>query len=493
MKSLLVYSWSMASISLLALGACGGLSPSSEIPFAAGKSRSTPIKHIVLIVQENRSFDNLFATFPGADGAKRGKEKTKNGDKWVTLAAKPLITKSDGQYYDLQHCHASFETDFDAGQMDGFNLEGKGVCPNAPPAKLLPYQYVNPSQIAPYWDIARSWVLADNMFQTQASGSFTAHQDLIRGDTCIQSCVSPSSDTLSLIDNPTYWPWGCDAGKNVKTHTINIYGQESSGATGPYPCSNHFPTYKNGGYKTLADRMDAAGVSWKYYTPCFSGSDQPSCSPSSDCGDGVNTCDADLLDAFDVIYPVRDGAEWGKNVTWPETNIFSDLTGKAFPSVSWVIPEDDESDHPGEKNDLGPEWVASVVNAIGKSSYWKSSVIIVIWDDWGGFYDHVPPPFQDQLGGLGFRVPMLLISPYAIAGTNGGLVAHTQYEYGSILKYIEQNWNLPSLGTTDARSTSIGNVLNYKQPPRAFTAIPSSMDARYFIRKPHLPQHGDPQ
>ena len=108
-------------------------------------------------------------------------------------------------------------------------------------------------------------------------------------------------------------------------------------------------------------------------------------------------------------------------------------------------PEDDADDHPDEKVDDGPAWVASVVNAIGKSAYWKSSVVVVIWDDWGGFYDNaVPQQFDDAQGGLGFRVPMMVISPYAIAGGGkGGSIAHTQYEFGSILKYIEQNWNLP--------------------------------------------------
>ena len=110
----------------------------------------------------------------------------------------------------------------------------------------------------------------------------------------------------------------------------------------------------------------------------------------------------------------------------------------------------------------GPAWVASVVNAIGQSSYWNSTAIIVVWDDWGGFYDHVPPPFFDNAGGLGFRVPMLVISPYVPAGT----IAHTQYEFGSILKFAEQTFGLGSMGTTDVRATSIGNIFNFKQKAR---------------------------
>jgi phospholipase C len=499
MKRLALYLWTAAAATCLALGACsGGSSPlPGEMLFAHHRgSGNSPISHVVIIVQENRSFDNLFALFPGANGATRGKarEKVKGKyvDKWIKLKAHTLTLGTD-----LQHCHAAFENDYDGGAMDGFYSEGKGACTASTPkpSKALTYQYVQKSDIEPYWDIAEQWVLADAMFQTQGSGSFTAHQDLIRGGTCVQSCPSPSASTESLVDNPTYWPWGCDANlKNVKTAEINIYGMVKPQG-GPPPCSNLFPNYGSGGYDTLRDLLDAAKVSWKYYTPCFSASKQPGCNPSSDCDGGKSSCDADLLNAFDVIYPVWSGSEWGTNVSWPETNILSDISSKQLPAVSWVIPSDANSDHPDEKTDTGPEWVASVVNAIGESSYWNSSAIIVIWDDWGGFYDNAAPPFQDQFGGLGFRVPMMVLSPYAIAGTGskGGYVAHTQYEFASILKFIEGNWSLGSLGTTDTRATSIGNVFNYSQSPRGFTAIPSSKDAQYFIEQPHTIQHGDPE
>jgi phospholipase C len=489
-----------ACVAAASLTACssGGTSslPMGQSARRQSGASSSPIQHIVLIVQENRSFDNLFAKFPGANGATRGMAKEPKGsgyvDKWVSLKSHSLIMPSD-----LQHCHAAFENDYDTGKMDGFYLEGKGACTKSTPkpSKKLTYQYVKESEIQPYWDIANQWILADEMFQTQGSGSFTAHQDLVRGGTCISGCGSPSASTESLIDNPTYWPWGCD-NANAVTYTINIYGAVKE--NGPHPCSNDFPIYGSGGYLTLRDLLDNASVSWKYYTPCFNSSDQPGCSPSSDCENGHGSCDADLLNAFDVIYPVRYGSEWGTNVSWPETNIFIDISNGALPAVSWVIPADENSDHPDETVDNGPEWVASIVNAIGASQYWDSSAVIVIWDDWGGFYDHAVPyqyGYGDINGGLGFRVPMLVISPYAIAGSGsqGGYIANTQYEFGSILNYLEQNWSLGSLGTTDARATSIGNVFNYSQTPRAFTAIPSSRDSRYFVNQPHTLQHGDPE
>jgi phospholipase C len=124
--------------------------------------------------------------------------------------------------------------------------------------------------------------------------------------------------------------------------------------------------------------------------------------------------------------------------------------------------------------------VASVVNAVGESAYWKSTAIVVLWDDWGGFYDHVPPPqpFNWQ-GGPGFRVPMLIVAPYVKAH-----VEHTPYEFGSVLHFVENNWNLGTLGRNDADSTSIGTAFDFTMKPRAFQKIPSKYPVDYFLRQP---------
>ena len=492
-----VYRYALTNCVVLGvLAGCGGASMS--LPQGIGdvkhrSSASSPIQHVVLIVQENRTFDNLFAKFPGANGATRGKKEIKQGskyvDKWVTLEPQKLVFD-----HDLAHCRSAYLTDYDDGNMDGFNIPALNACGSGKPAGELPYHFVQKSDIEPYWDIAKQWVLADAMFQTQGSGSFTAHQDLIRGGTCVRACPSPSSQTLTLVDNPTFWPWGCDAGQSVWTYTLDIYGNRKG--YGPYPCSNKFPNYN--GYHTLGTLLDGAALTWRYYTPCFSATAQPGCSPSSDCipASRHENCNGALLNAFDAIYPVRYGSEWGTNVSWPETNIFTDISNGTLPAVSWVIPEDGNSDHPNQPCgcDNGPSWVASVVNAVGKSKYWKSSVVIVVWDDWGGFYDNAVPPFLDQFGGLGFRVPMLVASPYAKKGKkNGGYISHTQYEFGSILAYIEQNWNLGSLGTSDSRATSIGDIFNYSQSPRPFKAIPSKLSAKYFLKQPPIVQRGDPE
>ena len=248
----------------LALSACGG--SSSSLPGSAstrnnGPSRrpsSTPIKHIVVLIQENRTFNNLFAQFPGATGTTTGLERIKKGRKWkqkkIALAQVPLEDKKN-----LNHLYVSYLTAYDKGKMDGFNriiFQSTGKPENA-----LPYQYVRQSDVQPYWDMATQYGLANAMFSTQGSGSFTAHQDLIRGGTEIGGDVS-------MIDDPTSnSAWGCDSPAGAKTSLITT-SLKYEKAAGPFPCTDKFP-YSSYNYTTLADLFDAAGITWKYYVPKF--------------------------------------------------------------------------------------------------------------------------------------------------------------------------------------------------------------------------------
>jgi len=435
-------------------GTTGGATPPQLVDRARHGS-SGLIQHVVLMVQENRSFNNFFAKFPGADGTTRGKI----GKNTIRLKEVSLIWPCD-----FGHSRNGFIRDYDNGKMDGFNLEGGGAGSQcAGPAGRRPYQYVNPTQIGPYWDIAEQYVLAEHMFQTQGSGSFTAHQDLIRGGTTYDASLDDA-----LVDFPTAMPWGCDAPAKTKTSYLlwtgsSIHGEHNKG---PFPCTNQFPGSASY-YETLADELDTASVKWKYYTPSLG-------------------AQGSLWNAFDMIAKVRYGPEWGTNVVWPETTIFSDIKNSQLPAVSWVIPDGKNSDHPGSAStDTGPAWVASVVNAIGESPYWDSTAIVVVWDDWGGFYDALPPPkppYPDHWGGPGFRVPCLIVSAYAREATKSkpGYISHTNYEFGSILKFIEDNWGLGRLGTTDTRATSIVDSFDFTQPPRKFQQIPSSRSIQYF-------------
>ncbi len=439
----------IASLALCACGANPSLGGASAIPSIATTQTNAKrhtgsigqIQHVVIMVQENHSFDNLFATFPNADGATSGKMST---GQTIHLRETKLYSPKQ-----LDNSHQAFEIDYDSGNMDGWNLVyvSSRSCPKCA------YEYVNPKQIAPYWTLASTYGLADHMFPTETSGSFTGHQDLIRGDSAVTS-------SESLFDFPSHGPWGCDApaGTTVPLLTAqNKYIQ-----SGPFPCSNQFPS--SGSYNTLRDLLDAKSVSWKYYTPPLNGG-------------GLA---GDYWDAFDVIYPVRNGPEWTTNISSPEKNIFKDIKGGRLASVSWVIPDGANSDHSGlAPRDTGPSWVAQVVNAIGKSKYWNSTAIIIVWDDWGGWYDHVAPPQLDYAG-LGFRVPMIVVSPYAIPDN----VSHTQYEFGSIVKFVEQVWNLGSLGTTDGRANSMTDMFNFSQSPLPFKVIPAKYSRSFFEHQP---------
>ncbi len=435
----------------------GGVTPALVDAHRHHRS-SGVISHVVIVIQENRSFNNLFATFPGADGTAHGML----GKKRIRLKKVDLIWPCD-----FGHSRNGYLEDYDGGKMDGFHLEGGGngsQCVGK--AGRRPYQYVNPAQIEPYWDMAGQYVLADQMFQTQGSGSFTAHQDLIRGGTTFDSALDEA-----LVDFPTNTPWGCDAyPPNTKTSYLlwagsGIHGEHNKG---PFPCTDKFPG-SGSYYQTLAAELDAAQITWKYYTP-----------PLKSTGS--------LWNAFDMIASVRYSSEWGTKVVWPETKIFTDIQNGTLPSVSWLIPDGANSDHPGSAaKDTGPSWVASVVDAIGQSPLWQSTAVVVVWDDWGGFYDAVPPPpigsqQFDHWGGLGFRVPCIIVSAYAreAVPSKPGYISHTQYEFGSILKFIEDNWGLPRLGTTDTRANSIVDSFDFTQPPRKFKKIPSKYPMEHF-------------
>lgn len=414
-------------------GGGGGSSASGPLPPPPPAKKGKYFTHIVILIQENRTFDNLFATYPGADGTTRG--KTHNGG---TLELKESSLASS---VSPNNAYQYWKTDYNGGKMNGFDIVPIGKTPGT-----YVYQYVNPSQIRPYWDLAKQYVLADHTFQTQGSGSFTAHQDLIRGGTELSS-------SKSLIDFPSSAPWGCDAPNGTRTSLITEENQYET-LQGPFPCLT---------YRTLRDLLDAAGVSWRYYTPALGGF-------------GGN-----LWNAFDAIDAVRHGPQWTSNVISPETDVFTDISRNTLPGIAWVIPDLRNSDHPGTPFHSGPSWVASVVNAIGKSPAWDKTAIVVIWDDWGGWYDHVAPPGKRKFGGLGFRIPLLAVAPYAKAG----YIAHDDYQTGSIVRFVEDNWELGRLGTTDEDAPSfVKDFFDFSQKPRKFVPIQTPYSKSYLLKQP---------
>jgi phospholipase C len=436
----------LVAFALLATAtACGGgppgLAARSTLPPAGGldldRSAGAYVKHVVIVVQENRSFDNVFAGFPGANAQTYG--YMHDGRK-VALGSIPFEER------DMDHYFSTGVMDYDNGKMDRFDLNGTTA---GQTIGQFAYSYLEPAEVAPYWALAKQYVLADHMFPPMFGPSYTAHLTLIAG-------TADLTPDLSEADVPTGSPWGCDAPAGTQTSTVDTQRVVTGG--GPFPCFTQF--------RTMADTLDAARVSWKYYAPAI-GKDP-----------------GDIWSSFDSIRRVRYGKEWRANVVSPSTSILVDAAAGRLPSVAWVVPDYLWSDHPDAGTPYGPSWVAAVVNAIGASPDWKSTAIVVVWDDWGGWYDNVPPP-QLDFRGLGIRVGCLIVSPYVKPH-----VAHTVYEFGSILKFVEQTFGLPALGTTangytDARSTSILDSFDFTMKPRPFAPIPATYPPSFFLR--HAP------
>jgi phospholipase C len=435
-----------AAAALLAAAGCGGagtphgdaLPPAAAVSQPLSVPASSYIKHVVIIVQENRSFENIFAGWPGADAPMTGKATTPTGVK--TLRLKPIgFVKGS-----LGHLWSDGIHNWDNGKMDGFE---NNHLPHGLPAGTYAYQYLSHDLIRPYRAMASQYVLADRMFPSMFGASFTAHLTLI-------SSMTNETPSKAIVDVPTGTPWGCDAPVGTETSTVDMQ-RVVVPRTGGFPCFTQFGT--------MADTLDEKGVSWKYYAP--------------------NILKYAAWSAFDAIKSVRYGPDWSKVAT-PEWQVLLDAKNGALPAVSWVTPDAQDSDHPGDGSDTGPSWVGTVVNAIGNSSYWDSTAIFVVWDDWGGWYDNVPPP-QLDFKGLGIRVPCIVISPYA----KKGYVDHTQYEFGSMLHFTEQVFGLRALGPasagyTDQRANTMLNAFDFTQKPRPFVHIPTPYPKSFFMNHP---------
>jgi phospholipase C len=434
------------------IAACSGpmtraVPPSSEEPMSARTTSSSLgkyIRHIVVIVQENRSFENLFAGWPGADAPTYGYSHTGRRIALHEMTYADDCTFVRGQIYcDIGHLWQQAVQSWDEGKMDRFDLNGFGSLGKGLRVRSYPYAYLDHAEIAPYRAMASQYVLADRMFPTEFGTSFTAHQDLIAGTTRINA-------THSLVNIPQVPPWGCDAFPGTKAPLVNTQRKLSN--NGPFPCFDQYPT--------MADTLDTANVSWKYYAP------------------SVNNSAGSIWSAFSAIKNVYYGRDWKRNVISPETKVFGDASRGTLPSVAWVIPDYLWSDHPSVTSNWGPSWVGDVVNEIGESKDWNSTAIVILWDDWGGWYDNAPPPQLDYVG-LGIRVPCIIVSPYA----KKGYVSHTRYEFGSILQFIEDAYNLPRLGSTDVRANSLLDSFDFTQKPRAFLPIETQHPSSFFLKK----------
>ncbi|MBV8497792.1 MAG: hypothetical protein JO003_00855 [Candidatus Eremiobacteraeota bacterium] len=414
----------------------GGLPWSEPLAFLSlgNASRNHKIQHVVVMIQENRSVDNLFQGFPGADTVPYG-----FNEKGQKIALRQVGLEAR---WDFEHSSSSFLAACDGRgrfpgtdcRMDGFAREAIRCAPKCPGANPA-YSFVPHYETRPYFFIGKHYVFADKFFPSNFdSSSFVSHQYII------------AARAGSTVNFPI-GPWGCKGGGHIPTVTRQR-------TIGPYvsDCLNS---------KTLGDELDDAGISWRYYTS------------NVKAGGG-------LWSAYQAIKHIYEGPDWHKDIATPQTKFFYDVAAGDLPAVSWVTPTCVNSDHSGCGGKTGPDWVGSLVNAIGESKYWDSTVIFVFWDDYGGWYDHVPPAMVDY-DGLGIRVPMLVISAYA----RRGYVSHVHYEHGSILKFIEDRWGLARLSASDTRANPISpKCFDYRKAPRPFTKVPLAHEPGYFLAQP---------
>jgi phospholipase C len=407
----------------------GGVEGQSKGEGRHGRT-TTPITHVVYIVQENRSFNNLFEGFPNALTASYGYDSK---GKKIELRARPLGTEWDVGHASLAYfaaCDGQGKLKGTDCKMDGWLAEGANI--GAP--KNPEYSYVKHGEIVPYWTMAQQYALADRMFASNLDGSFIAHQYVVAA-------------FASRAVNYPYSSWGCEGGKSDTIETLT--DQRTSGP--PVLACFENPT--------IASEADAAKLSWRFYTSVLDSS-------------------GGLWSAYQADSAIYNGPDWNADVITPQSQFLTDVGNGKLATITWITPTWAASDHPGMDATKGPAWVASVVDAVGESKFWKSTAIFIQWDDWGGMFDPVQPVFEDY-DGLGFRVPLIVISPY----TKKGRVTHVQYETASVLRFIEDNFGLGQLAASDTRANDPANdsdLFNYSQRPRKFKEIAGSKPASYW-------------
>jgi phospholipase C len=416
------------------------------------------IQHIVIILQENRSFDHYFGTFPGADGIPmaNGVPTVCVKDPVTSVCVKPYHDGAD-RNNGGPHGQSNAANDINGGQMNGFIDEAEKAMtgcadPNNPGcagAGLVDVMsYHDDREIPNYWSYARNFVLHDRMFEANASWSLPSHLFM----------VSEWSAHCTIPDNPM----SC----------VNALQSPLAGATGV-----------SGSYAwtDLTYLLHKAGVSWKYYV---AEGTEPDCDDdAARCPPVVQlTTTPSIWNPLLLFTTVRQDGELS-NIQTVDAFEEDARTGN-LPSVSWIVPTGDVSEHPTALVSVGQNYVTSVINAIMQGANWNSTAIFLAWDDWGGFYDHVAPPSAD-VNGYGIRVPSLVISPYA----RRGLVDHQTLSLDAYVKFIEDVFlkgarldpatdgrpdPRPSVRETLGLLGDLSSDFDFTQAPRAPLILPST-------------------
>jgi phospholipase C len=471
---------------------------------------TTPIKHVIVIFQENRTPDNLFQGLCTANGSVPGCTATGTTG---TYEISSTYVNSDGQTvplspvglatnFDLDHSHGgpklnatisgwNFEYEHqgvgakrgeDVPPLCGANTFGC-VVPNDNYSQFM-YVYNSPVTNAngskggvldPYITLATTYGWANHMFQTNQGPSYPAHQ-FIFGATSAPTAEDDAGGVFVSENGPTT-DYGCGSGNSVQLIRPNGNSAPPYGTETPGDDINECFTRNAMDY--LFSQPNPK-ITWTYYAEGQSSLWVAPNSLSNICIPESGICT---------------GPDWTKGasngyVDTAPPDVLNDITNCALSQVSWITPAGQYSDHPINSGQ-GPSWIASIVNEIGNNTscdggtgYWKDTVIFITWDDWGGWYDHVHPVFQTGANQddyqLGFRVPLVVVSAYS---TKTGYISNLQYDFGSILKGIEGIFGLGNLGFADKRATNdLHDFFNFKNPPTAYKTIPAPLGAEFFIK-----------
>ncbi|MDQ1460803.1 MAG: hypothetical protein QOI08_2287 [Actinomycetota bacterium] len=421
------------------------------------------IKHVVVIMQENRSFDSYFGTYPGADGI-----PSSNGRFTVCLPApkgaceRPFHDRSDINSGGA-HTHETAIADIDGGKMDGFVRTGVRfvhVCFRARDPRCAPLKpvdvmgYHDAREIPNYWAYAKNFVLHDHMFEPVSAWSLPAHLYMVSAWSARCSSAAASSCHGDI--------------KGVGPYTNAEQEQfvDQAIATGTAPVHD--------AWTDITYLLHKHHVSWRYYVET---GQEPDCRNDAAACPGLKQ-DYKTPGVWNPLPLFTDVHADGqlRNVQ-PTQSFLTAARGGTLPAVSWVIPNERDSEHPSAGIHQGQAWVTNLVNSIMRGPDWNSTAIFVSWDDWGGFYDHVAPPVVDG-NGYGLRVPSLVISPYA----KRGYIDHQTLSHDAYLRFIEDDFlggarlDPRTDGRPDPRPdvrenvSQLGNLINdfdFNQLPRA--------------------------
>jgi phospholipase C len=378
------------------------------------------IRHIVIIMQENRSFDSYFGTFPGADGIPM------NGGVPTVCVPDPAAGNCVRPFHDANDRNAggphnanSARADIDGGSMDGFvrtaqrRAGRKCADPDSPNCggNTDVMGYHDGHELFNYWKYARDYVLQDRLFEPNSSWSLPQHLFMVSEWSAWCKTIGDPMSCINELESPDFPP-------DFRSHNPKFH-----------PPAPGRPDYA---WTDLTYLLHQHHVSWGYYVMA---GDQPDCANNlDDCGPVQQKAHTpgiwNPLPYFDTV---KADGELG-NIR-DLRQFYAAAKDGTLPQVVWLAPAGPYSEHPPGLVSRGQAYVTGVINAIMRSPDWKSTAIFLSWDDWGGFYDHVVPPRVDQ-NGYGLRVPGIVISPYA----RRGYIDHQTLSHDAYVKFIEDDF-----------------------------------------------------